>query len=154
MEKTDNKNGMVPHNDGKRPGRNGGRLNQPWQKGQSGNPDGMKKGTIHLATIMRRLLEEEVVVNINEKSFVTTRAQALMLEKIRLATSSEHDAIRLRAIIDIEDRMDGRVPQSQDSDGVKLSITQARIAGQMSEGQINALLQVIRQDINLSSSPE
>ncbi len=123
MDEMHDNNGVVPNDDGTRPGRNGGTLT-PWQKGQSGNPDGMKKGTVHFTTIMRRLLEEEMVVTINGKPFVMTRAQAIMLEKIRLATSSEHDAVRLRAIMDIEDRIDGRPipvipePPENDDDGV------------------------------------
>ena len=105
--------------DGSRPGRNGGTL-QPWKPGQSGNPAGMKKGTLHFNTIMRNILAEEVVVSFNGKPVVLTRAQAIMLEKIRLATSSEHDAVRLRAIMDIEDRIDGRpvpvIPAAPDID--------------------------------------
>lgn len=124
MEEMHDNNGVVPNNDGTRPGRNGGTLMPAWQKGQSGNPEGMKKGTMHLTTIMRRLLDEDMVVTINGKPFVMTRAQALMLEKIRLATSSEHDAVRLRAIMDIEDRIEGKPipiipePPENDDDGV------------------------------------
>ena len=124
MDEIQEENGVVPHDDGMRPGRNGGRLTQPWEKGQSGNPDGMKKGTLHLSTIMRKLLDEEMVVTINGKPFVMSRAQAIMLEKIRLATSSEHDAVRLRAIMDIEDRIEGKPipiipePPDNDDDGV------------------------------------
>lgn len=105
------------------PGRNGGTL-QPWQPGQSGNPKGMKPGTLHFSTIMRQLLNEKVVVSINDKNYEMTRAQSLMLEKIRLATNSQFDNVRLRAIMDIEDRVDGKpIPllpdwQHDDDDGV------------------------------------
>lgn len=105
------------------PGKNGGTL-QRWQPGQSGNPAGMKKGTLHFSTIMRQLLAEPMNVTINGQTFTLTRAQALMLEKIRLATNSEHDAVRLRAIMDIEDRVDGKpvpvmpAPPDGDDDGV------------------------------------
>lgn len=109
---------IIP-NDDTREGKNGGTLT-PWKKGQSGNPDGMKKGTIHFNTLMRQLLSQEMVVTINGKPFVVSRAEALLLEKIRLATNSENDAVRLRAIMDIEDRIDGRpvptIPPAPDAD--------------------------------------
>ena len=89
------------------PGRNGGTL-KPFQPGQSGNPEGMKVGTIHFSTLMRRLLTEDTVVEYNGKPITLTRAEAIVLEKLRLALESESDAIRLRAIMDIEDRLEGR----------------------------------------------
>ena len=88
-------------------GRNGGKL-IPFQPGQSGNPAGPKKGTRHLSTILRTLLNEEITVTLNGQALRITRAEALMLEKIRLATSSEYDAVRLAAIKDIEDRLEGK----------------------------------------------
>lgn len=88
-------------------GRNGGLL-RPFQPGVSGNPSGMKKGTKHFATILKSLLDEKINVTIGEVTIQLTRAEALMLEKIRLATQSPFDAVRLRAIMDIEDRIDGK----------------------------------------------
>lgn len=88
-------------------GKNGNVL-IPFQPGQSGNPGGMKKGTRHLSTILRQLLNEEITVVLNGNTMRITRADALMLEKIRLATSSEHDYVRLAAIKDIEDRLEGK----------------------------------------------
>ena len=96
-----------PSDDGTRPGRNSGAL-MPFKPGQSGNPDGMKKGTLHFSTIMRRLLAEPMSVTINGANFTLTRAQALMLEKIRLATNSDNDAVRLRAIMEVGDRVEGQ----------------------------------------------
>jgi hypothetical protein len=98
------------------PGRNGGTL-QPFRPGTSGNPGGMKKGTKHFSTILRRLLDEEITVTINGQTLRLTRSEALLLEKIRLATQSPYDAVRLRAIMDIEDRVDGRPTQSLDISG-------------------------------------
>lgn len=119
MEENAQISGEVIVSDDTRPGRNGGTLT-PWKPGTSGNPDGMKKGTVHFNTLMRRLLNEEMAVKINGQVFVMTRAEAIMLEKIRLATNSEHDAVRLRAIMDIEDRIDGKpvpiIPPAPDSD--------------------------------------
>lgn len=94
-------------NDGTIPGRNGGTL-RPFRPGESGNPNGVKKGTKHLSTILRTLLAENITVTVNGQSYIITRAEALMLEKVRLATTSPFDAVRLRAIMDIEDRLEGR----------------------------------------------
>lgn len=120
MELNDEMNGKVQpfDNNGETapktiPGRNGGTL-QPFQPGQSGNPNGMQKGTLQFKTIMRMLLDAETDVTINGQVFKMTRAEFLMLEKFRLATTSPHEHIRLRAIMDIEDRQDGRARQSED----------------------------------------
>jgi len=131
----DNDNDITPANnetrgskltpDGERviPGRHGG-LIRPYAPGQSGNPSGMKKGTLHFKTIMNRLLSQEMEVTINGQAFVMTRREAIMLEKIRLATNSDYDAVRLRAIMDIEDRIDGKpigvlpAPPDNEGDGV------------------------------------
>lgn len=96
------------------PGRHNGTLT-PWQPGQSGNPNGMEKGTKHFKTIMRLLLDEMADVTINGQSFRMTRAEFLMFEKFRLATTSPFDSIRLRAIMDIEDRIDGRATPADDA---------------------------------------
>jgi hypothetical protein len=102
------------------PGRNGGTL-RPFRPGESGNPGGMKKGTKHFSTILRRMLEETINVEINGVVVKMTRSEALLLEKIRLATNSPYDAVRLRAIMDIEDRIDGKpassLSLSDDTDG-------------------------------------
>ena len=88
-------------------GRNGGTL-RPWVKGQSGNPDGMKPGTQHFRTILNRLLNEQIVVTINEKPFTMTRAEAISFELIRLATNAPNDIVKLRAIAELLDRIDGK----------------------------------------------
>lgn len=54
-------------------------------------------------------------VTINGQSFRMTRAEFLMFEKFRLATTSPFDSIRLRAIMDIEDRIDGRATPADDA---------------------------------------
>lgn len=92
-------------------GRNGAELT-PFEPGKSGNPKGRPKGRLNLKTIMKRLLDEETLVEINGKRFTMSRAEFMMLEKFRLATSSENEGVRLRAIMDIEDRMDGTPVQS------------------------------------------
>lgn len=116
---------IVPNdeNEGRRtvPGRNGGTLT-PYNPGESGNSKGKPPGTRNLSTILRRMLDEDVTVNMNGQSFVITRGEALMLEKLRLATNSPFDAVRLAAIKDIEDRLEGKPiqslpPSSDNADG-------------------------------------
>lgn len=89
------------------PGRNGGTL-RPWQKGQSGNPDGMAPGTLHFRTILKRILNEQMIVTINDKQFTMSRSEAIMYELVRMATNSGNDIVKLRAISELLDRIDGK----------------------------------------------
>lgn len=103
------------------PGRNGGTL-RPFRPGESGNPSGKPKGVRNLKTLLRESLEGLVDYELNgpgedgeEKtegavkvhSIRITRAEALVLEKIRLALSSPYDAVRLKAIESIFNRLEG-----------------------------------------------
>lgn len=94
-------------NDAVIPGRNGGTL-RPWRKGQSGNPDGMAPGTLHFRTILKRILNEQMVVTINDKQFTMSRSEAIMYELVRMASNSGNDAVKLRAIAELLDRIDGK----------------------------------------------
>jgi hypothetical protein len=90
------------------PGRNGGTL-RPWRKGQSGNPEGMKPGTQQFRTILNRVLNEPITVNINGQNFTMTRSEAIVYELVRMATNNDiHDAVKLRAITELIDRIDGK----------------------------------------------
>lgn len=89
------------------PGRNGGTL-RPWRRGQSGNPDGMAPGTLHFRTILKRILNEQMIVTINDKPFAMTRSEAIMYELVRMATNAGNDAVKLRAIAELLDRIDGK----------------------------------------------
>jgi len=97
-------------------GRNGGTLN-PFVPGQSGNPNGRPKGSRSLKSLMNKLLDEQVLFTVDDagNTIQLTRREALMLQKLQLAMSSEYDAVRLAAIKDIEDRLEGRpLPQFPD----------------------------------------
>lgn len=100
------------------PGRNGGTL-RPYRPGESGNPAGMKKGTKQFATILKAFLDEQIDFDVDGQIVKVTRAEALMLQKIKLALNSPFDSIRLRAIMDIEDRIDGRPLQADREVGIE-----------------------------------
>lgn len=99
--------GLVPV-----PGNNGGTL-YTFPPGTSGNKKGRPKGSRSLKAIMNKLLDEAVLIEYEPgKTMTLTRREALMLNKLNLAMNSEFDAVKLAAIKDIEDRVDGR-PVSQ-----------------------------------------
>ena len=53
-------------------------------------------------------MNEPIVVTINDKPFTMTRAEAISFELIRLATSAPNDIVKLRAISELLDRIDGK----------------------------------------------
>lgn len=98
------------------PGRNGGTL-KPFVPGQSGNPKGRPKGSRSFKAIMKRLLDEQIVIPVDEagNTMQITRWHALMLKKLQIAFDSKNPLVCLAAIKDIEDRLDGRaLPQLPD----------------------------------------
>jgi len=99
------------------PGGRGGFL-RPFKPGQSGNPNGVKKGTKHFSTIIKKVLDEETTVSINGKPFLMTRQEAIVYNLINMALNSPNDAIKLRAIMELIDRIDGKpVPVLPDNQG-------------------------------------
>lgn len=93
-------------------GKNGGTLHT-FPPGVSGNKKGRPKGSRSLKSIMNKLLDEQVIIEYEPgKTMAITRREALMLNKLDLALNSQFDAVKLAAIKDIEDRLDGR-PVSQ-----------------------------------------
>lgn len=79
--------------------------------GESGNPNGRPKGSKNLKTITRQLLAEITEVSVDGVKKRMSRGEALIYEKYRIAVKGENDAVRLRAIMDIEDRQVGRPVQ-------------------------------------------
>lgn len=107
-------------------GRNGGTL-YTFPPGTSGNKNGRPKGSRSLIAIMKKLLDEKVLLDAGDgKTIQLTRREALMLQKLDLAMNSPFDAVKLSAIKDIEDRLDGRplpqLPAGEDSDGEQYHI--------------------------------
>lgn len=89
----------------------------PFKPGQSGNPNGVPKGTKQLRTILKAMLNEEIEVDVNgvktKKKFID-----LIIRKL-LKKANDGD---MRAIEMIFDRMDGKPDQKVDvvSDGQPL----------------------------------
>lgn len=99
------------------PARNNGMISR-WQKGESGNPAGMKPGTKQFKTIMRLALEQKVFVDVDGEMMHITRAEALVFELMKLATESPNEYVKLAAIKEIFDRTDGKaIPQEPDNQG-------------------------------------
>lgn len=90
-------------------GRNGGTLNI-FEKGKSGNPGGRPKGQRNLKTILTEMLELTSEVTLEDgRTFTVTKSEQIAIELLRLATSSGvADAVKLRAIETIFDRIEGK----------------------------------------------
>lgn len=86
-------------------------LRPPWQKGQSGNPAGMKKGTRHLSTLLQQTLVKGLTIEINRKPVLVNDAK-IIEQLLKLAAKGS-----MRAIEQIFDRIDGRVSQPIEHSG-------------------------------------
>jgi len=83
---------------------------KPWKPGQSGNPAGRKPGSKNVSTIVRELLEQDVIDGVlggiplsqSIKSKSTTYSQAMVLVMIQKALDGDVRAVRWLA--DREDR--------------------------------------------------
>ncbi len=89
---------------------------QPFSKGASGNPRGKRKGSKHLSTILRELLQ----VKIKAEDFIKGRCikqpigKIIILELIKRAMEGD-----LKAIGMILDRLEGKVVQKTEITGVE-----------------------------------
>ncbi len=83
---------------------------KPWKPGQSGNPTGRKPGSKNVSTIVRELLEQDVMEGVlggiplskSIKGKSTSYAQAMVLVMIQKALEGDVRAVRWLA--DREDR--------------------------------------------------
>ena len=75
---------------------------KPWKRGQSGNPAGRKPGSKNVSTIVRKLLEQNVMDEILSSSKLkdfangqpTSYAQAMVLAMIKKALEGDVRAVR------------------------------------------------------------
>lgn len=65
-----------------------------FQKGQSGNPTGRRKGSKNVATLLEQVLNERVVVTENGKRKRITKLQAMLKQLANQAASGDHRAIK------------------------------------------------------------
>jgi Family of unknown function (DUF5681) len=99
------------------PGGKGGFIH-PWKQGVSGNPEGKKKGTLHFKTIIKKILDTETTVDIDGVGFRMTCGEAMIYGLVQMALKSQNDLVKLRAITELIDRMDGKpVPVMPDNQG-------------------------------------
>ena len=66
-----------------------------FQKGQSGNPKGRRKGSRNVATLLDHALNERVVVTENGKRKTITKFEAMLKQLANKAASGDHRAIKL-----------------------------------------------------------
>jgi hypothetical protein len=66
-----------------------------FQKGQSGNPKGRRKGSTNVATLLDHALNERVVVTENGKRKTITKLEAMLKQLANKAASGDHRAIKL-----------------------------------------------------------
>ncbi|WP_288127890.1 DUF5681 domain-containing protein [Thiomonas sp.] len=73
-----------------------------WQKGQSGNPAGRKKGSINVATRLRRMIDvEALITRLHEAALKgNTRAAELLLDRALPSLRPVAEAIELPGLED------------------------------------------------------
>jgi len=73
-----------------------------WQKGQSGNPAGRKKGSINVATRLRRMIDvEALVLKLHETAMKgNTRAAELLLDRALPPLRAVAEAVELPGLKD------------------------------------------------------
>jgi hypothetical protein len=65
-----------------------------FQKGQSGNPTGRRKGSKNVATLLEQVLNERVVVTENGKRKRITKLHAMLKQLVNQAASGDNRAIK------------------------------------------------------------
>lgn len=91
--------------------------NHKFKKGQTGNPNGRPKGSRSLSTILKEMLEEEIVITIDGKK-ERKQFQEIIIRKL-LKKANDGD---IRAIQEILDRVEGKAKQQLDINNIKGSI--------------------------------
>jgi hypothetical protein len=78
-----------------------------FKPGESGNPSGGHKG-LHLTTLLRKLLDEEIEV---EDAETHLKRKIRKAELVTVALLKQANKGNVKAIREILDRIDGKVPQ-------------------------------------------
>lgn len=64
-----------------------------FRKGQSGNPQGRPKGSLNLATVLEKTLNEKVVINENGRRKTITKREAAVKQLVNKAASGDLRAL-------------------------------------------------------------
>ena len=97
-----------------------------FQKGQSGNPGGRRRGSKNLSTILNEELEQRVVIRENGKQKTITKRRASMKQLVNKAASGDHRALQI--LIDYLQELERRTAAVEDSPQLK-EIDQEIIGG-------------------------
>ena len=94
---------------------------RPFAKGQSGNPSGRPKGTLNLATALKKTLREKVVINENGRRKTVTKLEAAFKQLVNMAATGELRAIQLlsalaRSIEEQPNQQSGQQTELGDAD--------------------------------------
>ena len=87
---------------------------KPFRKGQSGNPFGVPKGTKHFATIANAILDTITEWEEGEEKIELTRRELMAYRLVKDAVDSDDPAVRVRAVKELLDRIDGKSKQTID----------------------------------------
>ncbi len=83
-----------------------------FQKGQSGNPKGRPKGSLNLATVLTRTLQERVIINENGQRKTVTKLEAAAKQLVNRAASGDLGAVRhlLMLVQSVQERSNEAAP--------------------------------------------
>ncbi len=92
-----------------------------FKKGQSGNPSGRPKGTLNVATALKKTLREKVVINENGRRKTVTKLEAAFKQLVNMAATGELRAIQLlsalvRSIEEQPNQQSGQQTELGDAD--------------------------------------
>jgi hypothetical protein len=82
-----------------------------FKKGQSGNPNGRRKGSLNLATVLAQTLREKVVVNENGQRKTITKREAAFKQLANKAASGDLRALQL--LVNLSREAETRESESQ-----------------------------------------
>jgi hypothetical protein len=108
-----------------------------FQKGQSGNPKGRRKGSKNLSTLMERALNERVTIKENGSQKVITKREAFLKQLVNKAASGDPRSIQLA--INYLQQLESRAEPS---------ISNTERLGEEDEAVINGILERFKGNTN------
>ena len=104
-----------------------------FKKGQSGNPRGRPKGSLNVASALRKAMREKVVISEHGKRKTITKLEASSKQLVNQAASGKSPA--LRYLFELAQQIEKREDQSPDSCASLSEIDQEVIQGLLSRFQ-------------------